>query len=615
MREYQEKYIENLKEIIELNRISSEVPADAAAFLEERRQKIVRIRKIIIENTAMLRQSLFPLLDDIVSANEEEIKNLEDFAASLVSGVSQLDLLLNYSIHNALVVYARKWGKRDLLIKELYHTGMALFYMQDIIDRAGKNRYRWKMGMVFGEAASYIKQYDEIKDPQIRGFIHRSMANLALSYKGINIEEGQQKLKVIRRSLQILEDPAYHEKTPSLPWDLFIFKSHQERTTAIGLLRAGIHDSDIIREVMESAEYVRERQLENSRKKGIKPILRWQMVYESAQYHCGVQPFSYLLHWMEKVYMERDESDFSEEGIYCNIFIPALYAEYVSKQGYQAKKKMVLNHMYRRIVAYVSSMSNNQMDEKMLRSLFACLQSFIEYPDGIKQKDFLLKLIVCRNPDAYVVLRMAAQISKMTAAAAFEKQPEILLGILGCKTVEDLHACKKEILQFVYESGMLHDVGMLTFNNMVRRIGRSWMEEEKEMYQYHVYAGQHVLARCASTHPYALTALGHHRFYNEKGGYPEEYTRKENPNQAATDIVSAAAFLVRLMDDITYVNRESMTLTQALNRMQKKDAGTRLSPAVVSLLADMQPELERYLADGKVKAYEEAFQLLKGKDK
>lgn len=613
MKKYQERYIENLQEIVRLSQSPRELPADVAAFLETHRRTGVRVRELIRANTALLRTNLFPMLDDIVSAGEEEIACLDEFASRLgAGGVNQLDLLLTYSIHNALITYARRWEKRDMLIRELYQTGMDLFYMEGIVSRTGKNRYRWKMDLMFGEAASYIKQYDDIQDPETRGYIHRAMGNLALSCSGVSEEDGRRKLDAIRRSLRILEDPAYRAKTPSLPWDMYTYKSHQERATALGVLRAGSSDPQVLREVMESAQYIRERQLEAARKRGEKPQVRWEMVYEAVQYHCGIRPLSDLLQWLERVYLERDENDYSENGIYCNVFIPALYADYLGRhEEYRLKKKPVLSLMYRRLVHYARNMPGNQMDEALQRDLISCLLSFVEYPDGISRKDFLLQVVVCRDPDAYVLQRMIAQVTRLMAAKALRERPELFVGTLGCGSVEEVRAREEELLRFAFDCGMLHDVGMLVFNSMIRRIGRSWMQEEREMYQYHVFAGEWMLRESESTRIYAPTALGHHRFYDGSGGYPEEYDRNANPNRVVTDLVGGAALLVHLMDDLSYRSRKSLTLDQTLAQV-REESGHNLAPIATDLLLDMRTELEEYLRDGQLRAYEEAFQLLRG---
>ncbi len=612
MKPYQERYIENLKEVYRLNAPPAEIPQDAALYMARRGERIRRVRELSQENTALLRQELFPLLDNIVSATKEDIAGLEDFAAHLVSGAAQLDMVLSYYLHNALLVYARRWEKRDMLIRELYQTAMALFYMQELASKAEKFPYRPKMALLFGEAASYVKRYDEIEDQETRGYIHRSMANLALVYSSLNEEDGRRKMAAIRRSLQILQDPAYHQKSPDLPWDLYIYKSHQERTTAVGLLRAGIACSpQELGEVMESAEYVITRQNESSLARGDRTALRWKYSYEAAQYHCGIRPLSYLLGWMEKAYMARDESDYSQEGVYRNMFLPAVYASYIQQNpDYRLKKKEVLGLMYRRMAAYVRSMPDNHLGESTLQQLLACLQTFVEYPDGIQQKDFLMDLVVCRNIDAYAASRMAAEVAVQLVDQALDLCPDFLTGSFGWEK-DQLFSRRQELRDFAFESCLMHNVGVLVYGNMVRRIGRSWLEEEKELYQYHVFTGADILSQNESTKPFVPAALGHHRFYSGQGGYPQEYSREQDPAPAMTDLISGAIHLIRLMDDRVFLTAQPLPLEAALDQI-RQDAGGRLAPQVSQLLLGMEAWLAEYLKDGQQKAYQAAISLLSG---
>lgn len=608
MREYQEKYLSNLKRVFELNSLPTELPSPEE-YLARRSQRAQELRALSRENTAMLRRELFPLLDDIISASPEDVSNLEKFAANMNHRGSYLDLVLCYYLYNALITYARHWGKRDLLIRSLYHGAMALFYMQEILRRADRTDYNWKMSLLFGEAASYIKEYDQIEDIETRGYIHRAMGNLALAYSGLDEADGRRKQAAIRRSLQILEDPVYHEKSPGLPWELYLMKTHQERTTALGLLRTGFVDPQIQREVMESAEYV----LDGLSQKGEGKIpTRWLYAYQAAQYHCGVRDLNYLLNWLEQIYMERDEGDYSPEGFYRNMFIPALYASYLEHNPeIMYNKKIVLSFMYRRLEAYVRGMRDNQLSEATLNNLLACLQSFVEYPDGILEKDFIMTLVVCRIPDSFASSYMAAQISQMMVRKALDECPGALIGALGCGTAEGLMERRSELEVFVYEACLLHNVGFLAFSNLSRRIGRSHFEEEEELIRCHVYAGAKILAQSPSTRPYVNAALGHHRFFDGSGGYPSEYKREEDPNVALTDLVSAAIHLVRLMDDRAEASGGPMDLAGALERL-RSEAGTRLAPIWCRMLSDMEPQLRDYLRTGRAKAYDVAFLLLRG---
>lgn len=612
MRPYQERYIDNIHKVMELTDISGQLPENVDVFLEEHNTNAVCIRQIIRENTELLRRYLFPTLDDIASADREEIEQLSDFAAQLFQGMQSLDLYLHYMIHNALITYARHWEKRDMLIRELYHTALALFYLQENLSSLGDRSYSWKMGMLFGEAASYIKVYDEIEDPEIRGYIHRSMGNMALCYNIFT--DGEKKLKAVRRSIQILQDPVYRAKTPSLPWDTYLYKSHQERSTAMGLLRRGDADEQLIREVMESAEYVWERQVESSRRKGAAPAMRWRVVYQESQYYCGVHTLSYLLTELEKVYMDCGRDDFSAEGMYGNIFVPAIYGNYLEHNPeYKDRKRDIMCHMNRNVIDYVHRVPNNLSGDQLFHYLLNFLQGFVEYPGEMQQKDVVIKLIACRNFDAYVFSSLTAHMTGMLMGKVIKERPELLLGTLSCETIQDVRERSLELQQFAYDGGMLHDVGTLGLYRLLIMSARSWMDEEAAMYKCHMTAGTNILERCESTRPYAPIAGGHHVYYNGKGGYPAGYSRADNPVQIVTDMVSIAAYASRMTGQETHDLVPVCTL-EDVSEYIERGAGSIFHPELSQLWLSMEPELSAYLQSARREAYAEAINLLRGEE-
>lgn len=84
MREYQEKYLRNLQRVFELNSLPGELPSPEE-YLARRAQRAKELKVLSEENTALLRRELFPLLDDIITATEDDISNLEEFAAAMNS--------------------------------------------------------------------------------------------------------------------------------------------------------------------------------------------------------------------------------------------------------------------------------------------------------------------------------------------------------------------------------------------------------------------------------------------------------------------------------------------------------------------------------------------------
>lgn len=65
------------------SRLAAELYACTQEGRARQRERLRQVQVLIADNTAILRQELFPVLDNIASASPEEIGHLEDFAAAL----------------------------------------------------------------------------------------------------------------------------------------------------------------------------------------------------------------------------------------------------------------------------------------------------------------------------------------------------------------------------------------------------------------------------------------------------------------------------------------------------------------------------------------------------
>lgn len=255
MEPYQEAYLALLRDAEKRARPNPN--GELGAFETQVHEAQRASRAAVDRGTRLLRAHLFPRLDDILSATGEELQGLYAFAEGLMRGKTARDAGLYYRIHMTLMRYARHKGLRDMLIRELYCVGMALYHLENMRKPQEIRVFDAQMRMCFAECASYFEtEYDQIEDPQTRGYIHRSMGNIALGVGGQNRAEAEEKLRVLGRSLAILCDPDIQAKTPSLPWDTYIYKSHQERTTLLSYLRSGAAGPEVFAQVMESAQIV-----------------------------------------------------------------------------------------------------------------------------------------------------------------------------------------------------------------------------------------------------------------------------------------------------------------------------------------------------------------------
>lgn len=589
MREYQEIYLENTKKVMELMKHTGLQGITDSELRQRLLEKSGEIRKIRRENTQILRINLIPMLDDILSVDEEDIASLEEFTDELQK--EQLDAGIRYQVCSALVTYARMKKKRNLLIKELYMTGMALYSLQILADEKHAGRFQWKMRLVFGEAAGYIRYYDEIEDVETRGYIHRSMGNMALGQFSDEKKTAERKLEIIRRSLQVLTDPVYHEKTPELPWDVYIYKTHQERTSVLSYLRKGSASVSDIREVMESAQYVYERQRKLALKNNRQPSIRWIYAYHAAEYHCGVNTLPELLQNLEQLYASVSPGDYGLDGIYGNLYLPTVYSDYVAKDEEMAeRKKPVVLMMYRRQLEYLKHAPVDKNLDKLFFYVRSTLDSYLEYPGENNFREYIEEAIEGRQPETHVHSLAVAELSKILLEELLCSNAEFLLGVLDINNVEELRERKEELLEFLYHGSLLHDIGKLKMLDLYEVPNRSWVAEEEELHSIHPFFGYEILNRCPSTQTFAPAALGHHRWFDEKGGYPEEYRREENRNAALVDIIAVANFMDQSCSPVGIYQEDILSFEEMLHQL-KTSRGTRFAPAVVDAVLSREKEI------------------------
>lgn len=593
MLQYQEEYIANTKRITELMLHTELIGLPPGEICRRLRMKGVGVRELQERNNRILRERLIPTLDNILTAGEEEIDALVKFTDELLQ--RQMDAGVRYYVCRALVSVARVQGNRNLLIKELYMTGMALYGLRSTLEGQNDSQFCWRMRMVFGEAAGYIRYYNDIEDADTRGYIHRSMGNLALGIAGHDSKAAEKKMEILRRSLQVLTDPVYQEKTPQLPWNTYIYMQHQERTTLMAHLRGGEVTARIVGEVMESAQYVYDRQLKNARERGTPLEARWLYTYYAASYYCGVYTLPELLHKLEEIYASAAFSDYTVNGMYSNIFLPAIYSVYLGEDPeLLERKKPVVLMMYRRMKEYLKQVPSGVNTGSLSSYVRGSMGAYIEYPGENSFRDYVEEVIAGRQPDTYAHSYMVSRFALLIFDEMMKTMPEQLVGVRGTKSVRELEERREEVERFLYDCCILHDIGKLKMLELYELPNRGWFAEEEELYRFHTVYGEQMLTRCASTKDLAPAALGHHRWFDGQGGFPEAYHREQDA--VLTDIVSVADYIDEICNPGENYQSETVCPEEMLKQL-RAFAGVRFSPFVAEAAARREEEIKKVLTD------------------
>ena len=569
---YQEKYYNNLKEISSILDERKAAESDFETWFEDRKRMNLRLDELKKENIRILNDELFPVLDGLYGADGETIRGLEEFSDVLMDWRTNLDCGVYVVIHEALLSLYKFRKDRDGIIRELYKLGMGLYYLRRSVEAVkGKtsDSIRFRNELVFTEAGSYIRYFDDIDNEETRGYIIRALANISLC-----TSDHKRKIATSKRVLDIINDEHYRSLAPGLPWDVFLRRTHQQMSAN----RTELTDGDLTKEelaaVLDSCYEVfkPEEGAEN-------PSVRWLWPYYEMEYNLGYVDIEMTMNRMERLSGSVDYDQYDMSGLYANVQLPIYYGTLLKEEPKQRKDP-------HRIGFYGIAV------EKMFKTLFTCpgeymddyfyylvdlvISNYYEMEGLPLYREIVPRLMKRFSPRLYMRSRKIGAVNCLIAETILSDDLNFFDDIPFIKAISDPEAKKDALVKYSRECGLYQDFGMLKMNIGHIMSIRDFFETEYEMYQLHTISGYDDLRERKSTEIFADVALGHHRWYDGSGGYPEEYIRNDSPYRQMTDVEAVSTELVmRFNGDIDKITNDIMS-----------GAGKQFSPLVTAYLQD-----------------------------
>ena len=580
MEPYQEEYIANLREIAALSPRRQPSEGTLADYTDRLCRDRARQKQLAARNMALLRENLFPVLDNLPEAGPQETEDLRQFAAALIQGRIELDAILYCQIHQSLLGLARHRRDRDGIIRELYSLGIGRYAQCSKLvglDLSVSAPYTSKMRLCFVEAAAYLKYFDEIQDPDTRGYILRSLANTALGQFRVTSE----RVRLIKNALQIMQDPAYREREPSLPWDRFVRQTHRLMTASISFSRETAMTAQDVADIMESVYAVYDLHAQAEGAMAARPAFH----YYAIEYYCGLDSMEGLLSKTERLLNSADLTDFSVEGMYAVISLTAFYCQYLQEYPEMlAGREEIVEEQYRRVMRYTESFPPSQESESLLLYLRQLSYTYVETSRSLPYGLFLQKLIFRFAPEIYLHSQAVGAAAALCRQIAGE-EPGFFDDIPAVREISDPQEKLREIQRLALASGQFHDVGKINFTSLYANNGRQWFEEEHEMSRLHPVTGAKLLADRPSTSPYADAALGHHAWYD--GSRDCAYRRLECASRQMVDVVALVDWLENVTGTAVLYTGIEMSFDEAVQEAIRLE-GRRFSPLLTARLRERQ---------------------------
>lgn len=586
MRPYQEEYLDNLRQFDALFQHRRPEGLDFEAYLAQAKSDREELLRLSRRNMELLRRELFPSMEGLYGWEPEQVAELEEFSFQLYDARAELDVGLFCQIHQALLGLARFSEDRDAVIRELYWLGMgsnALSSKLVGLPLADIQSYTLRMRRYFIEAAEYLADFEEIDSTETKGYILRSRANISLG----QFPTPGEKISLIKDTLKILQNKRYQELAPDLPWDRFIYLTHQNMTSSISHSREKVMSPEEMASIMPSALIVYQGRYEVGRDLHQQPAARPAFGYHALEFYCGLTNLDTFLTRMEELLDGAIASDYSPDGMYAMLSLPAFYSLYLSQYPDAIPpREEYLQGLYRRMLAYADACPGELGDQRLFLYLRQLCFTFIETEGGVLYSEFLLKLLLRFAPEVYRHSHLVGEGARALCAAILEDDPAYFDEIDFIREIADPEQKRAAVLDYAMGCGLFHDAGKMSVIELCSRTARQWLDEEYEMARLHTLSGRILLEERPSTRRYAPAALGHHAWYN--GGsqsYPDTYRRSECPARRMVDVISLVDWMETRLNSAHMYRLEAKPFEQVA-REAIQLGGTRFSPRLTALLQD-----------------------------
>ena len=582
------------------------------------------IGQIAVQNKEFLSRELYPLTSSDHDLTGNDVESLYNFCFELMNGqdLGDIDQGLTYYVSRRVLEDVHKKNDPDMLVKcldlhisscyEMAHQAKRMHTAGIIVEEYRSEGLRAAKEMwSFAEKDKFLTL-----DEESRQLVLINMRYAYYLYETAFDEEGINDLFIegLMHAFDMADDPFYTENSGDYDWNYHRIRSleYLGQSTECGNAR-GFTESQcktIASRMRKLNEIVGSDVKKNHE---ILPGPCVSLLLCRNVYFAGESDIEEYRDSLRKIYAGRDSLSYDFNSVFPNLVVPLELLISFEKETFLSESvKNEIVDIYKSVIGYVTNGKNGESFSLLLEYLSEFIYHFIEVEDRFSFEQMGLFTMAAIHPPTYIHSLMVGELSVCICAHLLKKRPELfssLTQITG-KSKNDVRT--KRILDYCYHSAVCHDFGKIPMIDTIFLYGRNLLDHEFNLLKHHSRTGALLLSSYESTKKYSDVAKGHHKWYNNSRGYPEEYDNTASEYRIFTDIVTVADCLDAATDTVGRSYTGSKTPDMIINEIIE-GGGTRYNPDIAALLSDgdLRNEIIYILDKIRKETYKKNFGVLK----
>lgn len=230
---------------------------------------------------------------------------------------------------------------------------------------------------------------------------------------------------------------------------------------------------------------------------------------------------------------------------------------------------------------------------------------------------YFLNILISRDEGEMIHVSLVKRLALTILQSIFEKDPGILIGALGTKNVVEVLEKRNEIETVAAQAALLYDIGKYDYLELVNLQSRRLEISERERIHRHARYGYDTLKELKIHPDICDVALGHHKSYDGKTGYPEEFDNTKSKAKIFIDLIKICDCMAAATDDIGRTYKNVKSLDEFVGELVY-GAGRVYHPEIVKLIEEdtgLLDDLEYICTAGRMALYYEAYREFIGQTK
>ena len=602
--------------------------SSAEEYRDDLLRSFMRISELSSLNENILKEHIYPNLDKDKVLDDEDIEEVRDFCNRLMdpTNMGTIDVTMIYVHVQKLLEAANKKDDvrtkivaLDLLVLSAYLMFVTSYRLYPYYDMCTKYRDAgYEAGL---EIISYLDKdkFDSLPDDFCREIVlinSRYIAALFFWFDKSGIKEDRQRdIDILKNSLSIAYDPFYLEKMPEYDWEYHKFRCMDYMSCLTERNNINGYDTEQLFTITENTKELIEflKDVKSERIEVFSEDVKSHYLNRNL-YASGKLSKEEYKKSLRDIYSRIPQEDYNSINIYLFFNVPIEYLLVVRDDELTKEDKEFLGLFYNSVVHYAYNLPTSQQLTYVVSFISDVFRYFIEVEDGPSFKDLNLQLLAALHPPTYVHSLSVSVFTVTLTKHLIHKMPEKFVGLFGIEDVSEVKSKEEEILKYVEDIALLHDVGKLQIIETVMTYARRLFDTEFDDIKVHPRLGYELLLKYPSTKDYAIGALGHHKWFDDSRGYPDDFNLSECKEEVLVSTLCVADCLDAATDSVGRNYKNAKNLDDYIGELIE-GRGTRYADYLVDLIQeeDVYNEIADLLEKAREENYEKTYYLLKEK--